>query len=284
MPIMLKPAKNLPKNLMDEPMVLINPTGASIDDDPIITFASKIEKVSTRTEIEEIIKTLNDEREFDFFKLGGAIAVAQALFDKSKSEFKGYKNFREYVKKALGIGYSNAMRAAEIYKKLLQLEIPWSAFENIGWTKVLALLDVVGKDNVKQWVAKAKGMNVLSLNALVEAEKQKGKPETVQGPKAITTKTFKLHADQKQLVADGLKKAQDETGSDVEAVNLEAVFQNYLGGGLAFADEDQAMTYAAKHANDPQVFVEKQVARLKQLFPQLDITVEITLKKPAAAA
>ncbi len=242
MPIMLKPAESLPKNLTDEPMALMN-LAASIDNDPIITFAIKIEQVKTRTEVEKFIK-----------------------------------NFREYVEKALGIPYSKAMRAAGIYKKLVQLEISWSAFEGIGWTKVLALLDVVNKENIEEWVAKAKEMNVHSLKDFVKADKQKGKADAEQEPEPITTKTLKLHADQKQLFEAAVKKASEETGSDVEAVNLEAVFQNYLGGGLAFADEDQAMTYAAKHTSDPVVFVEKQVARLKQLFPQLNIAVEITLK------
>ncbi len=278
MPIMLKPAESLPKNLTDEPMALMNLTDASIDNDPIITFAIKIEQVKTRTEVEKFIKDLADARGFNFFKLGGAIAVAQALFDKSKSEFEGYKNFREYVEKALGIPYSKAMRAAGIYKKLVQLEISWSAFEGIGWTKVLALLDVVNKENIEEWVAKAKEMNVHSLKDFVKADKQKGKADAEQEPEPITTKTLKLHADQKQLFEAAVKKASEETGSDVEAVNVEAICQNYLGSGLMFADVEHAMTYAAKHANDPLAFVEKQVTRLKQLFPQLNIAVEITLK------
>jgi len=274
---MLKPAESLPKNLTDEPMVSMN-LAASIDNDPIITFAIKIEQVKTRTEVEKFIKDLADAREFNFFKLGGAIAVGQALFDKSKSEFQGCKNFREYVEKALGIPYSKAMRAAGIYKKLVQLEISWSAFEGIGWTKVLALLDVVNKENIEEWVAKAKEMNVHSLKDFVKADKQKGKADAEQEPEPITTKTLKLHADQKQLFEAAIKKASEETGSDVEAVNVEAICQNYLGSGLMFADVEHAMTYAAKHTNDPLAFVEKHVTRLKQLFPQLNIAVEITLK------
>jgi hypothetical protein len=281
--VTVKSAKSLLKNQTDEPMVLKNLTGRPMDD-PIIKFASQIEKVKTRTEIEEIIKNHSNARQFELFRLGGGIAVAHELFNKSKSEFEGYKNFREYVEMVHGIRYSNAMRAAEIYRKLVQLQIPWSAFENIGWTKVRALLDVVTKDNVKQWVAKAKEMNFPSLKAHVEAEKEKGEPDTEQEPKTITTKTFKLYADQKQLVADAIKKAQEETGSAVEASNLEAICQSFLGSGLMFSDVEQAMTYAAKRADDPPVFVQKLVTTLEQLFPQLNIAVEITFKESAAAA
>jgi hypothetical protein len=281
MPITVNTASP-PKNLMNEPMVLTNLTGASTNDDPIIAFASKIEKVSTRIEIEEIIKNLGDEREFDFFKLGGAIAVAQALFDKSRSEFKDYKNFREYVGKALSIQYHKAMRAAGIYNKLLQLDIPWSAFENIGWTKVLALLDVVTKDNVKQWVTKATGLNVLSLKTLVEAEKQKGKTDTEQGPKTISSKTFKLHDDQKEIIEAALNKIKEESGTAFDGVALEYMAQSCLGGGTQFQNWDQALTYKIKHHEDRLLLLHEVITRLEQLYP--DVEIEIKLKDSVVAA
>jgi hypothetical protein len=147
--------QSLLKKLTEEPVVPKTLIGEPMDD-PIIKFASQIEKVKTRTEIEETIKKHSNARQFELFKLGGAIAVAHALFEKSKSEFEDCKNFREYVEMVLGIDYSTAMRAAGIYRKLVHLGIPWSAFENLEWTKVLVLLDIVTKDNVKPLVAKAK--------------------------------------------------------------------------------------------------------------------------------
>jgi hypothetical protein len=120
-------------------------------------------------------------------------------------------------------------------------------------------------------------MNVPSLKAHVEAEKQKGKPDTEQGPKTITTKTFKLHPDQKELVEEMLTKAKDEGNTEFDTVALEYVAQNYIGGGLQFSTWDQGLTYASKqHSDDPLVFVQKVVTRLKELFPQLNIAVEIT--------
>jgi hypothetical protein len=98
------------------------------------------------------------------------------------------------------------------------------------------------------------------------------------------TKTFKLHPDQKQLVEDGLKKASEETGSSFDAPNLEAIIQSYLGSGFMFADVEHAMAFEAKRADDPEAFVEEQVARLQHLFPQLNITVEVTWKEAAVAA
>jgi hypothetical protein len=277
MPLILKAAKSLPKSLPDMIATRIN-------EDPISKFASEIQKVNSRTEVDNIVKGLADANGFDLFRLGGAVVRAQELFATKKLEFEGYKSFRQYIEDAHGIRYGKAMHAARIYRKMLDLNLPWSAFESIGWPKVRLLLDVVTKDNIKQWVASAKVMNFLSLEALVEAEKLKGNAETEQGPKTITIKTFKLHADQKQLVEDGLQKASKETGSDVDSVNLEAVFQSYLGAGLMFSDVEHATAFAAKHADDPRVFVEEQLARLQQLFPQLNIAVEITWKEAVAAS
>src|SRR5438045_2733489 len=106
------------KNPTDESTVLKNLPGGQMDN-PIIKFASQIEKVKTRTEIEELIKQHRDANELDLFKLGGAIVVAQELFNKPNSEFADYKNFGEYVEIVHSIPYDKAMHAARIYRKLV---------------------------------------------------------------------------------------------------------------------------------------------------------------------
>src|SRR6266498_73626 len=216
--------------------------GPPVDDDPILKFAIQIEKVNTRAEIEEIFREVDEVLHFGQFKLGGCITVAHELFKKPKSEFAGFKTFRQYIETVHGIRYDKAMRFAGIYRKLRNLGVPWSAFENIGWTKVLALCDVVTNDNVKEWVAKAKVMNLGTLKDHVEAEKQKNK-----------------------------------TGAAVEASNLEAICQNYMGAGLQFADWKQALAYASKHSDDGSLFISKVMELLRQLCPELSISYKITL-------
>jgi len=257
--------------------------GPPVDDDPILKFAIQIEKVNTRAEIEEIFREVDEVLHFGQFKLGGCITVAHELFKKPKSEFAGFKTFRQYIETVHGIRYDKAMRFAGIYRKLRNLGVPWSAFENIGWTKVLALCDVVTNDNVKEWVAKAKVMNLGTLKDHVEAEKQKNKTGAEQKPKTTWTKTFKLHDDQKQLWEKTRKKAEEETGSAVEASNLEAICQNYMGAGLQFADWKQALAYASKHSDDGPLFISKVMELLRQLCPELSISYKITLKEQAPA-
>jgi hypothetical protein len=252
--------------------------GKPMDGDPIITIASRVENIKTLAEAEDMLRDISDATNFNLFKLGGVIVVAQKLFDKTNPKFKDYKNFLDYIEKVYGIRYGKAMRAAGIYRKLRHLDVPWSAFENIGWTKVVMLLDVVTKDNVQEWVAKAKEMNNGSLKTHVEAEKQKGAP--------VTTKIFKLHKDQKQLVDDALAKMKEESGTEGDAVALEYLCTNYMGAGIQFQNWDQALTYYVKHLgqNEVPIFVQKVVARLGQLFPELNIKVTITLKEAPAAA
>jgi hypothetical protein len=250
--------------------------------DPIVTFASQMEKIESRVKTEEIIRNLTEESEANKYKIGGALARLQA--NENWWQDAGYQNFKDYVEGSLGIGYRKAMYMIEFYKTLLELDVPWVKLGGIGWGKINRIVSVLTKENIDEWVEKAKGMNRPELEAHIKAEKQKNKTGKEHEPKTITTKTFKLHDDQKQLVADGLKKASEETGSAVEAVNLEAVFQNYLGSGLMFSDAKQALTYARKHSDNPAQFVETWIAVIKELCPELTINAEITLKGEAAAA
>ncbi len=278
-------AVTVTKNLTDAPMAVVKLSGAGMHDDPIITLASKIEKINSLTEVEKIIKELSESTGCEFFILGGAVVRGQELFATAKSEFQKYKNFREYIEAVHGIRYPKAMRAAQVYRKLVDLNVPWSAFESIGWTKVLMLVDVVTKENIQGWVTKATKINNHSLKVQVEAEKQKGKIATEQPPvepKVITTKTFKLHPDQKQVVNYALKKASEETGSAFEAVNLEAICQNFMGGGLMFANWPSALTYAEKHAEDKAAFYWAVRDLLDSLCPT--VSTEFKGQEPASEA
>jgi len=284
MSVLVKAAKNPPKDLTDLSLGVLKLTGAEVHNDPFMAIASKIEKVSSRAEVESIFKASIDAAGFTSFALGGAVVRAQELFKTAKSQFPEYKSFREYVERGLGIEYTYAMRAAQAYWKILDLNVPFSAFGGIGLQKALKLLQVVTKDNIAEWVEKAKAMNILSLDEAIKAAKALKSPDDAPAEaKTIMTKTFKLHEDQKQLVNDALKKASEETGSNFEAVNLEAICQSYIGAGLMFANVAQAMAYAAKHTTEPALFVAKQVALLEQLFPDLQIKVDITFKEPAPA-
>src|SRR5713226_2796380 len=95
-------AVTVTKNLTDAPMAVVKLSGAGMHDDPIITLASKIEKINSLTEVEKIIKELSESTGCEFFILGGAVVRGQELFATAKSEFQKYKNFREYIEEVHG--------------------------------------------------------------------------------------------------------------------------------------------------------------------------------------
>ena len=204
--------------------------------DPIVTFASQIEKES-RIKIEEIVRDLNEESEANKFKIGGALARIQA--NENWWQEAGYQNFKDYVA-SLGIGYRKAMYLIEFYKKLLELDVPFVKFGGIGSGKIRIIVPVLTKENVDEWVEKAKVLSRSDLEAHIKAEKQKIKTGKEHEPKTITTKTFKLHDDQKQLVNDAIKKYPDyavdvDVGPDalkgnpaaVSYIKVKAVIKNY---------------------------------------------------------
>src|SRR6266567_6742612 len=110
------------------------------------------------------------------------------------------------------------MYAADIYIRLIELDLPGSTFQGIGWTKVVRLLAIVTKENVKEWVEKAKVMSRPKLEAHIKAEKEKNKTGKDHQPKTVITRTFKLHPDQKQILTAALEKAMKESNTDVQPV------------------------------------------------------------------
>src|SRR6266511_678967 len=117
-PVILNPANSLKKDLTDVSATGMKLTGAGMQNDPLMAIASKIEKISSRAEVEAIIKASIDAAGFSFFMLGGAVVRAQELFATAKSQFPEYKNFREYIERGLENEYTRAMRAGQVYRKI----------------------------------------------------------------------------------------------------------------------------------------------------------------------
>ena len=141
------------KTLADAaPKVIIAEVPGGGQDD-IAKFITSLEKLNSRAEAEESVRHLLERRKKNIFMLGGFLAKLQmnpAWWDNS------YPNFKDYIESVLGIGYWKAMYAINLYKKLLCLGLPWSAFGGIGWVKLHLLMKIVTKDNVAEWVEKAR--------------------------------------------------------------------------------------------------------------------------------
>lgn len=267
------------------------PAAASVAhdlDDQIINFASKVEKIKTRAELEAKIRDITEETDFDKFAIGGMIAKAQ-----STPEWwnQSYPSFRDYVETVLGYKYRVAMHHAEIYVGILKLDRPWSAFGGIGWTKILVLLKVLTKDmqdktedglGFLDWIERAKLLSVEALKSHV-ANALKPEDEKEEVVNEVKTMAFKLHTDQREVVESALETAMKAVGTEVKAVGLEAIAQAYMGTGLNFAGWHEAMSYARKHTDDPLTFASTVIDALEKMTPELAWPViELDIRPQAA--
>lgn len=181
----------------------------------------------------KLVPSLLDNIDHDFFKLGGVLSLIQAngwFMD------QGYENFRAYVEAQTDIGYRKAIYLIGIYNGLVESGIKWEQVKHLGWTKLKELATLLTPDNVSEWVGLAENMTVLQLQEHIKAQTAgaAGKADapstdTTEAQKT-TTKTFKLHADQKETVEAALDKCKHETGTDVDSVALEHICLDYLGG------------------------------------------------------
>lgn len=252
---------------------------AADDVDPIVSFAQKIEAVKARADIEEIIRDLTDETEKNDFMIGGALARVQE--NKEWWSESGYESFKDYVETATPLSsYRKGMYCIELYKKIITLDVPYLAFGGLGWSKIIPLMKIVNKDNLAEWVEKAKDMTVLALEANIAEELGNAKKvgDKSSGQPATTTMTFKLHHDQKEIVEDAIKEAMKQVPTEAKTVALEAIAQSYMGTGIAFKKWQDALTYFAKHSSAKMSFAQDVIEHLEKVCPEIVINADVEEK------
>jgi hypothetical protein len=175
--------------------------------DTLSKVSSEIENIKTREEVEsELQKLMTSEGETTFRK-GGLLVKLSELGD-----FGEHTNLKDYIL-AHGIAkdYRTARYWMQLYTGLLEIGIPYADVEEIGWTKILILLDVLTKENLAEWKAKALAMNVATLKATVDAALGSGSS-----------------SGQTETAIDALDKAKKITGSEVKEVNADHIFLEFL--------------------------------------------------------
>jgi hypothetical protein len=88
-------------------------------------------------------------------------------------------------------------------------------------------------------------------------------------------RTFKLHADQDEIVEAALDNIKKYTGTSVDTVALEYMAQSYMGSGISFKDLKAAMVAERKKSSSVEEFVEKATALMEEIAK-----VEITASLP----
>ena len=265
--------------------------------DTLTTISAEIENLKTRSEVEAKLGEIAQVEGENFFRKGGLLVKLSELGD-----FGEHKNFQDYVK-ANGIApdYRTARYWMSIYTGLLEAGIPYSEVQGVGWTKIVVLIPVLTKENVEEWVAKAKAMNVATLKATVDAElatDDSGKVSDSAPKGDIKSMVFKLHSDQTDTVNDALAKAKKNANTESKEVALDLICVEFLGNagnkklpegavvkaGYDADNLDVDAFFAAVHAKFPDpadalgfLFAEHDdgKAQFEKLWPKIDMNVNV---------
>ncbi|MCL4743808.1 MAG: hypothetical protein KJZ83_00185 [Burkholderiaceae bacterium] len=227
-------------------------------DDVLSDLVHEIENMK-ENEARAVVTALNNETEMTLFKLGGVLSVIQA-----NGWYEPYASFREYVEKELGMHYRRAAYWVSIYNHLAESKVPWEKVKDLGWTKLKEIAEVLTIENVDEWVSLANSQTTLQLIETVKGHKAKDAPKALedQSAKTVTTKTFKVHEDQKATIEAAIAKAKEQSGTSVDTAALEFVCLDFLGG--------QTMTQRLQ-----KMGLEAALEALEKAFPTTNISVEI---------
>ncbi len=248
--------------------------------DVIVTVAHEVENM-TKDAAFEAAATLEDDIEFSYFRLGGILA---RIHTEQWYTEEGFEKFPEFVESRFGIKRSKAFHLIGIYNGLLESGVPWEEVKDVGWSKLKELVNVMTKKNVKGWVKRAKDMTVMQLIAYIKDQNAgDGTKGSESDAKKISSMTFKVHDDQKELINQALDKAKTETGSEFPAVALEAISMDYLAGPSKPAKEVETDAKEEKAAKPTKAVLkdymenftwEEVLGVFEEIWPDVDLMVE----------
>lgn len=228
----------------------------------------------TQSSAFSLASELVDETGFTSFKLGGALSMIYSNPDWYLNEYPSFKAMLDG--RFPTVKYRKAMYLIDIYTKLVAAEISWAKVGHLGWTMLKELAPILTKENVDEWVKKAESMTVLQLQEAIKYAASLLNPTSEvaqeEGPKNLTTITFKVYEDQKDTIKDAIKKAKVEASTEFDNVAIECICMSYLAGGSApkkskpinMSDEIKKLGY------------EETIMLVGTLFPELDISVKIS--------
>jgi len=252
-------------------------------DDLIVNVSHEVENYD-KTKAIDTVKSLSEDIEFSYFKVGG---ILNRINEEVWYTENGFAKFSEFVEATFGIKRTKAMYLINIYNGLLASGVLWEDVKDVGWSKLKEIVSVLTKKNVKAWVKRANEMTVLQLNAYVKAHKQgeaggSGADDDSGVPK-VSSMTFKMHDDQKETVIAALDKAKDESNTEHNNVALESICMDYLAGPSAPTSEKAALVAESDKEETPSLdrlkgmmenFNYIQVLETFELvWPDIDVTV-----------
>lgn len=199
--------------------------------DVLVDVATEVESLN-QTKAFTLVDELVRESGLSEFRLGGVLAHIQDEASKEGGEawLDGHDSFRGLVEARFNLHYRKAMYLINIYKHLVEKQIPWNAVKDVGWTKLKELAAILTQKNVETWVGRAKKMTTMQLQEAVKKAQHKGSDAT-ETP-SVSTLTLKVHKDQKEVIREAMDKAKVESKTDVDTVAMTNICQAYLGNAI----------------------------------------------------
>lgn len=198
-----------------------------VQGDFLALTVTQIENVKDAATAHKRIHDLGDRSARTDFELGGYLSVIQ-----TKGWFGDHSTFKAFVEAETYLAYRKAMYLISIYTSLVEAEIPWLKVAHLGWTKLKDLVEVLTLENVDEWVAKAEGISYNQLKYEIEsylkAQAAPADAPTVPADSIVSTLAFKVHDDQKETISLALDKAMKLGSTDVKAVALEYIANDFL--------------------------------------------------------
>jgi hypothetical protein len=271
-------AKTSSGALSTEVIKTLEPTDMVGGDDLIIDIVQTVENLKEK-EARELVVQLCEGAEFTFFKLGGVLSVIQA-----NGWYAPYGSFKDYVETERGINYRTARYWISIYNGIVESGVPWVKVKHLGWTKLKEIVPVLTLDNVDHWVAVAEKQTTLQLIETVKKAQLPGEMSEADGEaKTVTTKTFKVHDDQRATIEAALAKCREIAQTQVDTVALEYICLDYLNGfqgkgtvgsGQTSDLKSQFQSILEKHDGDGEAALGEIFKSFEQVFPKVNLTVE----------
>lgn len=174
-------------------------------------------------------------------------------FTDEHNEVRPYSKFEEYASvECGGMTGPKSKYLMKIYEKyIVELQLNPEALANLQVSKAKALLDVVDPENVFEILDKTQNMTVSQVTEFVKDIKQASLPSP-EGEEAggsggiegaaeraakLQTVSFKLTPGQLETVGQATKLAQEVSGSDKPAAQLEYICADFLANSMGSGAE-----------------------------------------------
>lgn len=236
-------------------------------------------------------KDMIESKEFNEFKIGGVLALIDI---NSYWKESGAESFKEFVEKHYNFQYRKATYLMKIYNSMVDSGVEWSQVGHLGWSKLKEICEKLTLSNVDVWVKIAEENTVVNLIEEVKKRDADGNLKTPRPDKDVTdtpqvsTRTFKLHVEQKETVNEAVSKAKSELDTEHDNAAITHVAELYLQGKLgkrsaapakaekATPWQEQIRNLVIEAGDDDEArlsVIQEAGELLAELYPELDINV-----------